>query len=104
MLKVGGDVAIDHLDEETLSEIASLQKLNFSTEKQSGFRSSGMVVPFSILSGTVGALTDLQPGWKSLWTLKDQVDDSIFLDKYGELVKEQVSTEFNLRSRLSTPV
>ena len=43
----------------------------------------------------MGALADLQPGWTSLWSLKDHLDDRLLLQRYWETMKVKVLPALN---------
>lgn len=86
----GGVVEIEHLADDLQADVEDLKKLNFSTEASGGFRGGGLEVQFSVMSGKVGTIADLQPGWNSLWTLKDHLDDRLLLQKYFQTLKHKV--------------
>lgn len=78
----GGEVDTEHLSEETIAAIEELSHLNWSAQKVSGLRSSGLEIHFGLMSGTVGKISNMKPGWESLWTMADLVDDTLMLEKF----------------------
>jgi hypothetical protein len=99
----GGPVEMDHLDEAIVEEINGLKQLNFSANKRSGLRSTILEASFSVMSGRVGAITDLQPGWTSLWTLRDHLDDRMLLQRYWQTIKDMVLPGI-MRDKLYEPL
>lgn len=99
----GAEVSLDNLPEETLEHIEDLKKLTFSAEKSGGLRSTGLQATFSVMSGKVGKIADLQPGWTSLWTLKDYLDDRLLLTRYRDLIKEKVLAQLD-RNQAFKPI
>lgn len=86
----GGDtVDTEHLSDETINKIEELSRLSWTADKVSGLRTTGLEIHFGLMSGTVGKISNLQPGWESLWTMADLVDDRLLIEKY----REQLATE-----------
>lgn len=82
-----GKVELTSLPLETVEEIGSLKELTYFTTKK---RLGNMIeVPFSLLSGGLGKVTDFSPGWVSLCRLSDYADARPMLRQYGE----QIQTE-----------
>jgi hypothetical protein len=98
----GGEVVLRHLQEQTRSKLEDLKKLSFSTAK-SGLLSSALEVQFSVMSGSLGQIVDLKPGWVSLWTLADHMDERLLLERYRETLLTQVLPALN-RSKLFAPL
>jgi hypothetical protein len=86
----GGPVDLSSLKEEVAAKLQELKQLPFAASKKSGLRASGLETAFSVMSGRVGAITDLQPGWTSLWTMEDHDDDRVLLQRYYETLKVKV--------------
>jgi hypothetical protein len=90
----GGAVDVSHLRAEMQQKIEDLKQLPYSTKK-TGLRATVIETQLSVMSGKVGALTDLQPGWTSLWSLKDHLDDRLLLQRYWESMKVKVLPALN---------
>jgi len=84
----GGPFDPTLLSEDVQKTIDDLKSLLW-TAHQGMLRSSILESSFAILSGTVGAITDLKPSWTSLWTLADYQDESYLLHRYGGLLYRQ---------------
>ncbi len=92
----GGAVDTDFLSDETKTAIDALRIVNFSTEKRRG---RGIIdVGLTVMSGTVGKIPDLTPGWVSVCKVSDYQDDRLLLERYGTLV--QVNTLPRLKRQL----
>ena len=78
----GGEVDPAHLSEGVAEKIEELKHLNWTAKKVSGLRSTGLEINFGLMSGTVGKITDLKPGWESLWTIADLSDVTLLLEKF----------------------
>lgn len=86
----GGALDIKNLPAEAVEHIEKLKPLNFNTALNTGLRGSSFEVTFSVMSGKIGAIADLQPGWTSLWTLKDYTDDRLLLQNHRDLMRDSV--------------
>lgn len=86
----GGYINKEHLSEGVPEVIEELSRLNWTAKKSSGFRSTGLEITFGLMSGTLGAITDLKPGWESLWTMADLVNDALMIEKHGDDIVEHV--------------
>lgn len=86
----GGEVTVAHLADGIPEKIDELAHLNWTAKKVSGLRSTGLEIQFGLMSGTVGKIADLKPGWESLWTMADLVDDALMLQKFRKPLLEQV--------------
>jgi hypothetical protein len=62
-----GNGAIPELPENSMYEIRELGQLVFSVDKSFGLGNI-LQTSFSVMSGKIGRLADLSPGWVSLWT------------------------------------
>lgn len=73
-------------------KLANLKKVKFSAQKRRGLLRGGTALetPISVIQGKIGQRPDLQPGWQSLWTMEDQDDANLLLDKYGALMRQRV--------------
>ncbi len=92
----GGAVDMDYLSDETKAPIEALRIVTFSTEKRRG--RSIIDVGLTVMSGTVGKIPDLTPGWVSLCKVSDYQDDRLLLERYGTLV--QINTLPRLKRQL----
>lgn len=87
----GGAFDIKTLSLEKRDEIEKLRHLPFSTTKRGGlFRGNDLEITFGLLAGRVGKLNTPKPGWTHLWSMEDQRDDNVFLQKYAEQLRTQV--------------
>lgn len=81
----GGRVELSALSEEAHEQIEMLKELTyFTTKKRLG---SVIEVPFSLLSGGLGKVTDFSPGWFSLCRLSDYGDARPMLRQYAEQIQ-----------------
>jgi len=85
----GGQFDAKNLTTELRSEMESLQSIKYVTSA-TGLRGTTIEIPFSIIPGKVGTVLDAQPGWKSLWTMKDLVDDSMLVNKFADDLREKI--------------
>jgi hypothetical protein len=92
----GGEVDIESLTPEKQEMLTELRKLHFSVKSRLGLKPI-VETSLTVMSGTIGQLADLQPGWVSLWTFGDQQDDSLFLEKYGKLLNDSVMPQLRRR-------
>ena len=86
----GGEVEHEHLADGVAGVMEELSRLNWTAKKVSGLRSTGLELKFGLMSGTVGKISNLKPGWESLWTMADLVDDSLLWAKFRKQVEEHV--------------
>lgn len=100
--KGGGFFDVAHLAEESRGRLEELKQLAFSAVKHSRLTNS-LQAQFSVMSGKLGEVADLKPGWVSLWTLKDQQDDRLLLVKYRTQLTDQVFPKLK-RARLFKPL
>ena len=77
------------LPEDMQNEIAELKKLKFSAQKRRKLRGNTIEAQFSVLAGKVGSVLNLEPGWQSLWTLKDQNDEDLLISKFRNLIRDK---------------
>lgn len=91
----GGLFEPNSLDEATREKVDDLKPLKFSASKRSSLRGTVLETAFSVMSGRVGALVDLKPGWVSLWSLRDHLDDRMLLLRYMETMKDVVLPALN---------
>lgn len=85
----GGQFDAKDLSKELREEMESLQSMNYVTNA-TGLRGTTIEIPFSIIPGKVGTVLDAQPGWTSLWTMSDIVDDSILVKKFADVLQEKI--------------
>jgi hypothetical protein len=90
----GGDVALEYLAEDKVAQLNSLKKHTFSAEKR-GLRGTILEASFGLLSAQISRLVDLKPGWVSLWTLSDHLDDGILLERYKDVLVSRVLPNLN---------
>ncbi|MCU0480154.1 MAG: hypothetical protein MUE54_02950 [Anaerolineae bacterium] len=76
--------------EEAQKQIEELRKLKFSTQKRGFLRSTVIETPITVMEGKLAKPPSLNPQWISLWTLENQQDSTILLDKYEEILKLKV--------------
>ena len=89
----GGEVDPANLAEGVATTIEELKRLNWTAKKVSGLRSTGLEVNFGLMSGTVGKISDLKPGWESLWTMADLSDVTLLLEKHrAQLLHDVIPT------------
>lgn len=93
--KGGGIVVPEDLAEGASDKLAELSRLNWTANKMSGLRSSGLEVKFGLMSGTVGKISDLQPGWESIWTMDDLVDNALLIQKFRKQIQEHLLPALN---------
>ncbi len=77
------------LPENIQNEITELKKLKFSAQKRRKLRGNTFEAQFSVLAGKVGSILNLEPGWQSLWTLKDQNDEDLLLSKFRDVIRDK---------------
>lgn len=78
--------------------IEDLKKLTFSTQKRGFLRGNALETNLSILAGKVGTPLKLKPGWTSLWTLEDQNDTQLLLEKHREAMRVNVLPKLRRRA------
>jgi hypothetical protein len=88
----GGEVALEYLNDETITKMNDLKKLSFSTTRR-GLIGTTLEAPFNILSAEIGRLTDLKAGWMSLWRLSDYRDDRLLLAQYRDILETKVLSQ-----------
>ncbi|HVU13268.1 MAG TPA: hypothetical protein VHD90_18445, partial [Phototrophicaceae bacterium] len=87
----GGAFDLERLGSDTKAALDSLKSLTFHTAK----RRNLVETPVTVMSGSVGVITDFTPGWVSLCKLSDLGDPRLLLHHYGPLI--QVNTLPRLR-------
>jgi len=100
----GGMVVPEHLGEGINEKLDELTHLNWTAEKVGGLRSTGLEVKFGLMSGTVGKIADLKPGWESLWTMADLVDNALLLQKFRKQIATKVLPALTAEQLYSTAV
>ncbi len=100
----GGEVIQEHLADGMSDAIEQLTHLNWSADKVSGLRSTGLQVKFGLMSGTVGKIADLKAGWESLWTMSDLVDNALMLQKFRKQLATKVLPTLTAEKLYSTAV
>ena len=85
----GGAFDPANVPAERRESLEALKQLTYSVKKKGGLFRSGNTVElnFALLPGKVGKITKMDAGWESLWKLEDAQDDSMFLERYGELIR-----------------
>lgn len=86
----GGTFNPRQVSREAREQIEQLQQLKFSNQKRGFLRSSIIETRFSVLEGKIGTPLELKPGWVSLWTLDNQDDIALLLDKYTDVLWRRV--------------
>ena len=100
----GGMVVPEHLGEGINDKLDELTRLNWTADKVGGLRSTGLEVKFGLMSGTVGKIADLKPGWESLWTMADLVDNALLVQKFRKQIAAKVLPAFTAEQLYSTAV
>jgi hypothetical protein len=89
----GGLVATALMSEHAQQEIQKLQQLTFSAD--SGNKRNHLQDTFAVLPKSgLTSLRELKPGWVSLWTMRDHLDDRIMLQRVRPEI-EQVLPQLN---------
>lgn len=91
------------VSDEKRQRIEDLTQLSFSTQKRGMLRGNTLETPINVIQGKIGQRPELQPGWVSLWTLDDQNDLELLLDKYAGLLRHNVLPGLK-RERLYQPL
>lgn len=75
----GGGVFVEtELPEDIQEHIWQLQQTVFSAEH---IGRSTLAASFNVKAPEIGGLQELAPGWTSLWTMRDHVDETILADR-----------------------
>jgi hypothetical protein len=74
----GGRFVETELDDEAQELIWQLQQMIFSVERSGR---SELTASFRVGEQTIGKAADLTPGWHSLWTMRDHVDETILAER-----------------------
>jgi hypothetical protein len=99
----GGEVVLEFVSDDAQENISDLKRLSFSTAKR-GLVGTVLEAPFSVMSGQIGQLADLKPGWVSLWKMSDYYkDEHLLLDRYGDILTGKVLPQLK-RLKLFTPL
>jgi hypothetical protein len=91
-----------NLSEESLKRVASLKELTFSSQKR-GFLGAGIEAPLRITTAKVGKPVSLEPTWISLWTLHENTDARPMLERYGQIMLDEILPYLN-RETLYEPL
>lgn len=75
----GGVFARATLSEQTQNEMQKLQGLTFSID--TGGKRNQLQDTFEILPRGIASLRELKPGWVSLWTMRDYLDESLIVKR-----------------------
>ena len=89
----GGFFVETELSEEVQEHLWNLQQMVFDTDRVGR---SGIGVDFSVKAATLGEVADFNPGWTSLWTMRDHVDETVLVDRVRdklELVLPRVNRD-----------
>lgn len=84
----GGAVHLDLLPTAAQEQIGQLRQLVFSTHKRTIGSRIELTLP--LMSGGVGQIADLKPGWVSIATLSDYKDARPLLHRFADIVITQV--------------
>jgi hypothetical protein len=99
----GGPVVLELLADETQARLNELKRLTYSTAKR-GLVGAALEASFSVMSGQIGQLADLKPGWISLWKMSDYYkDERLLLERYGDLLAGKVLPQLK-RLKLFSPL
>ncbi|MFN8374494.1 MAG: hypothetical protein U0694_16650 [Anaerolineae bacterium] len=100
----GGPVEQKHLHAETKQHIEELKNLHYITHAKSKLTGGNVLeAPLSIMTGKLGEIAELKPGWVSLWTLSDHQDDRLLLFRYKDDLLNGVLPKLK-RARLYGPL
>lgn len=81
----GGSVPLATMSAAAQTAIDALRALTFYTARH---MTRGLIdVPLTVMSGTLGSLTDFTPGWVSLCTVRDYGDTRLVLHHHGPTVQ-----------------
>ncbi len=85
----GGAFDPSHVPSDRREHLEALKQLTYSVKKRGGlFRGGNSVeLNFALLPGKVGKIAKLNAGWESLWKVEDNQDDTMFVERYGELIR-----------------
>lgn len=89
----GGFFVETELSNEVQEHLWRLQQMVFDVDRVGR---SGIGVGFSIKEATLGEVADFSPGWTSLWTMRDHVDENLLVDRVRdklELVLPRVNRD-----------
>lgn len=81
-----GHFMIGSISEQRRAALDELKRLSYATTKKGVLRDV-LETTFSVMSGDIGKLADLQPGWVSLWTLADLNDDRLALARHADTLR-----------------
>jgi hypothetical protein len=84
----GGAYSSEYLKPDAREKVEALQSLSFSTTKRMG--RNILEAPLSLMSGTLGQIVDLKPGWVSICKLVDYADSRPMLHRYGDLLRVSI--------------
>lgn len=98
----GGPFDAETLAEDARAEVDNLHKLKFAAEKHFGLRDT-IEVPFAVMPGRIGKMADFKPGWVSLWTTQDMVDERALVARYAPLMLESVLPQLH-RDKVIEPL
>lgn len=83
----GGKVQISELPTQTAKSLDELKSINYIASAGRttlpGAKSVLLEAGFSVMPGKLGEITDFKPGWFSLWTMRDHLDDTLLVQRYG---------------------
>lgn len=83
----GGKLDLTTITPTAREHIEALMGLSFSTAKTATIGRTTLETTFSVMSGSISKMTDFQPGWVSVATLRDFNDARLLLHRYGDLIK-----------------
>jgi hypothetical protein len=86
----GAEVDVSRLSAESATKLDELKQLSYTTTPRSRLGGQNLEVGFSVMSGSLGTIADLKPGWVSLWTLNDHQDDRLLLHRFREAMQDKV--------------
>ncbi|HRF98520.1 MAG TPA: hypothetical protein PLZ51_25105, partial [Aggregatilineales bacterium] len=71
-------------------KIEDLRKLKFSTQKRGFLRGTVIETQITVMEGKLAKPPSFNSQWVTLWTLENQEDNDILLEKYAEILKLKV--------------
>ncbi len=93
-----GELDVQQLPETIQEEVEKLHTLHFVTKRQRTLRGNVLATNFILLPGKVGTPLRLEPAWHTLWSLEYQNNHELLLDKYRDLIRQNVLPKLRRRA------
>lgn len=91
----GGEIDFERIKPNIQQEIETLRNVQFSADGTRGLRSKIIEAQFNVMPGGLGQVTEFQPRWVSLWSLRDYADERLLLGKHREALQTQMLPQLN---------